>query len=251
MAAIKNTFVSSATYNALPTILEVSHVPENHQKDLEDLRVLLAKHGVPSGVSIRLIHKHYDAEEGEVMAFKRLTIPSHGQVRVMRPESAPDASKLKGLHYFVDDDGSLQAYEYTTPDGVVDLSGYQPFVREFCGLVMERGLHQKFGLKLGSSKDDISSTEFEFPAERSTVMIPEGLPVPEGAFDVNITTEWGADAENKGAPGCSHTCSHVNTSCSHGNKQDSGCGAEMVLGGQIVKPETPVWRFMNAVIEVW
>ncbi|UPK92441.1 hypothetical protein LCI18_003376 [Fusarium solani-melongenae] len=181
MATIKNIFVSSTTYNSLPAIMEVSHVPENHQKDLEDLRGLLAKHGVPSGVSIRLIHKHYDAADGEVMDFKRLT-------------SALDASGLKGLHYFVDDNGSLWPYGYTTPDEIVDFSGYQPFVREFCGLVME-GLYRKFGLKLRSSEDDISGTEFEFPAERSIAMIPEGLPVPEGAFEINITTEWGADAE--------------------------------------------------------
>jgi hypothetical protein len=250
MAILKDTFISAARYNDLPYIHEVSEVPKDQTGDLEALRTLLAKHNVPSGVSVRLIHKHYDAEEGEVMAFKKLSIPSYGPIQVMQPVDAPDSSKLKGFHYLVDDDGSLQAYEYTASDDVDDLSGHQAFVDEFCRLIVERGLQNKFGLKLKSGRDNAACTEFEFPAERSTIMIPEGMPIPDGEFEVNVITEWHA-GDNKGAPGCTHTCSHVSTSCSHKRAGVDGCGGEMILGGQKVERGTPVWQLVHAVTEAW
>lgn len=251
MAPIKDTFVSSIAYNSLPNIREVSDVPEEQAKELESLRALLAKHNVPRGISVRLIHKHYDTRVGEVMVFKRLAIPSYGDVQVMQPVAASEASKLKSLHYFVDNDGSLQSYEYTASDEVVDLSNHQPFVDEFCRFVTERGLGRKFGIKATSEPNDCSFKEFEFPAERSTIMIPEGLPSPVGEFDISITTEWNAAPGNKGAASC---CHHFNNSCNHCSHETShvdGCGAEMVLGGQKIDPGTPVWRLVHAITEVW
>lgn len=72
MALLKDTFISPSVYSSLPHITDVSNVPTDHLSDLADLRTLLAKHNVPSGVSVRLIHKHFDAMDSEVMAFKQV-----------------------------------------------------------------------------------------------------------------------------------------------------------------------------------
>lgn len=36
-------------------------MPDDDSKDLADLRELLVKHKVPKYVSVRLLHKHFDA----------------------------------------------------------------------------------------------------------------------------------------------------------------------------------------------
>ncbi|CAI6097445.1 unnamed protein product [Clonostachys chloroleuca] len=43
-------------------------MPDDDSKDLVDIRELLVKHNAPKHVSIRLLHKHFDACDGEVMA---------------------------------------------------------------------------------------------------------------------------------------------------------------------------------------
>ena len=63
------------------TVHDVANVPSNHSEDLEDLRMLLVKHSVPKNVCIRLIHKHFDTYEREVMVFDKITLPAHGTVR--------------------------------------------------------------------------------------------------------------------------------------------------------------------------
>lgn len=90
----------------------------------------------------------------------------------------------------------------------------------------------------------------EFPIERSTIMIPWGLPIPQGEFEVSLLTEWSAVPGNKGAEGCSHACSHVTTSCSHDDRAASDA-TTMILGGQKVECDTPVWHLMHEVIRAW
>lgn len=111
MASIKDNFVSPAVYNHLPHIADVANVPKDDAKDIADLRALLAKHNLPNGVAIRLIHKHFDLHDGEIMAFKEVTAKPFGNVLVMRPVASAATLQAHGLNYFVDDAGQLQAYE--------------------------------------------------------------------------------------------------------------------------------------------
>ncbi|RYP80489.1 hypothetical protein DL770_006206 [Monosporascus sp. CRB-9-2] len=158
MFLLRDTFLSSTKYNSLPHIIEVSDAPDDHSKDLEDLRAIFANHNVPRGIFVCL--KHFDTEEGEVMTFKRLHVPSYGAIQVMQPSKYPDKSSLQGFHYLIDEDGSFQAFEYTTPDRVGDLSDYQPFLKGFSRVIVERGLQRKLGLKVNSTPDGIACTEF-------------------------------------------------------------------------------------------
>ncbi|GJD04213.1 hypothetical protein ColKHC_13038 [Colletotrichum higginsianum] len=181
MSSLIDTFVPSSTYNTLPLISQVAGAPTDHSQDLQDLRELLNKHNVPEGVSVRLIHKHFDTTEGEVMVFDKIPVPGHGFVQIMKPIVPPNGNQLRGIHYFVDDNGSLQAYEYGNHDAP-DMSGLQSFFAEFCSLVSERGLQRKFGLKLQREDDTDQKgwTEYELHSKRGTIMFPDGMPMPDG-----------------------------------------------------------------------
>lgn len=244
MATLIDTLVSSSIYNGLPYIEEVHDILSTNSSDLADLRALLNKHQVPLGVSIRLIHKHYEVVEGEVMSFEEVSVPEQGMVKVMHPVKPPIASNLHGIHFFVDKQGSLQAYEYSN-SSAPDMSGYQSFLRDFCQIVVERGLQMKFGLKL-QHQLDTGWMEFEYPDKRCTVMIPEGLPRPEGDLTFQVDTEWAGSSQP-----LSFSCGHTSWTCGHNSKQDSEeKDLTCFLGPQKIKPGTPVWAILSAVTEV-
>lgn len=259
MPQIKEDFICASVYNALPHIREASQFPEDEKSALEDLRSLLTKHQIPAGVSIRLIHKHFDAKDGEIMVFEKVDVPIGGTVKVMRPVKTQDAAKLRGLHYFVDDAGDLQAYEYGASE-VVDVLRYESFLAEFCQVVTSLGLQCKFGLKLraleDATKENDNWSEFEFTAKRSTIMIPKGLPVPQGHFDITLATEWNSNSAVNGFDSCSHGlswCSH----CSHCYHTDDDhnpgrrhSDMDFYLGGIKVEAGTPVHSIVETVTEI-
>ncbi|KAI0403528.1 hypothetical protein F4802DRAFT_599123 [Xylaria palmicola] len=240
MASLIDTFVPSSTYNTLPLIRQVAGAPTDHSQDLQDLRELLSKHNVPKGVSVRLIHKHFDTTEGEVMVFDKIPVPGHGVVQIMKPIVPLNSNKLRGIHYFVDANASLQAYEYSNYE-VPDISGFESFLAEFCGLVSERGW-----------------TEYELHAQRGTIMFPDGMPMPDGESDYSVTTEWKA-ISNELPRTCKHTttCRHGRTTCKHckhcnlhpsESVVNYGNETDFCLGGQKILPGTPVHDIIDRVI---
>ncbi|KAI0533707.1 hypothetical protein GGR58DRAFT_485645 [Xylaria digitata] len=259
MASLVDTFILASTYNTLPLISQVAEAPKDYSKDLQDLRELLRKHEVPKGVSIRLIHKHFDTIEGEVMVFDKIQVPGHGVVKIMKPIVPAQGLSLRGIHYFVDDNATLQAYEYGNFE-VPDMSDFVSFLEEFCKLVSERGLQHKFGLKLQceDGTDQGGWTEYELHAKRGTIMFPDGMPMPDGESDISVNTEWKA-IFNELPRTCKHTttCSHGRRTCKHckhcnNHPTDSGvCYGEEIgfcLGGQKVLPGTAVHDIVDQVI---
>lgn len=236
MATLTDTLVSSSIYNSLPNIEEVQDVPSTNSSDLADLRAFLTKHKVPLGISIRLIHKNYDVNDGEVMGFEDVAVPEYGSVKVMHPIKLPIASSLHGIHFFVDEKGSLQAYEYSSLPARL-LSGR-------CGA----RITDEVWTQAADQPDKAEYMESEYPEKRSTVMIPEGLPRPEGDFAFEVTTEWGGDSQPVEQP--SLICSHPVQSCSHTRKFDSAEDLKFYLGPQKIEPGTPVWAILSAVTEV-
>ncbi|KAK9437934.1 hypothetical protein VB005_08939 [Metarhizium brunneum] len=140
------------TYNSLPLISQVAEAPELYARDLQDLRELLQKHTVPRGVSIRLIHKHFDTADSEAMVFDRVTILGLRVAQIMKPIVPTENSQLRGIHFFVGENASLQAYEYSNYK-VPDMSNYGSFLAEFCTIISERRLQRTFGLKLQSPNE--------------------------------------------------------------------------------------------------
>ncbi|PHH87883.1 hypothetical protein CDD83_8292 [Cordyceps sp. RAO-2017] len=195
MGSLVDTLVLSGTYNALPLISQVSGAAEYHSQDLQDLRELLHRHNVPKDVSIRLIHRHFSTVECEVMFLEKFPVAEHGVVQITKPVVPSDSVQLRGIHYLIDSNASLQAYEYSSRDmEAPDMSGLGSFLADFCSLVSERGLQRKFGLKLHSEYDTDRTgwIEFEFQAKRGTVLFPEGMPMPGAENDYGVATEWRA-----------------------------------------------------------
>jgi hypothetical protein len=217
MASLINTLVPSGTYNTLPLISQVADAPKDYSKDLEVLRELLKKHEVPQGVSVRLIHKHFDTLEGEVMVFDKVPVPDHGFVQIMKPIIPSKNNQLRGIHYFVDGNACLQAYEYGNCE-VPEMNGFEAFLAEFCSLVSQRGLQRIFGLKIQheDATEQTGWTEYELHAKRGTIMFPDGMPMPDGDGDYSVTTEWKAIL-NQLPRTCKHTttCRHGRTTCKH------------------------------------
>ena len=255
-------FVSPSTYNGLPHILDVADVPKVNAEDLDELRKILSRHDVPTGVCIRLIHKHFNILDNEIVVFEDIDVPEHGAIRCMHPIPAPIlAPKFRGLNYFVNNDSRLQSYEYTTTEAP-DMSAHAAFLDEFCRFVVERGLQRKLGLKLGLGKETTSWTELEFPNKRATIMIPAGIPIPDLEYDVKVTTEWGSEASNElKCIHCSHCESHndcYHSYCLHGSCSHSGCahcvshdsarldGPDLFLGGKKLEVGTPVHNIVLA-----
>jgi hypothetical protein len=256
MSSLINTFIPSEVYNTLPTILEVDEIASSHTDDLKDLRALLTKHDVPhSLISIRLIHKHFDTKDGEVMVFfDNVPVPGYGFAQIMKPVKLQEDSRsqLESIHYLVDENGRFQAYEYLAcnaeakDNSAEDLQRFEPFLKDFCDLVSERGLQRIYGLKIKRSAHPSSAdvvqreeaeltnwTEFEFPSQRGTIMFPTGMPMPslEGS---SIQTEWqnillSSDPRATSSATCGHgqcyrsghgggggssSCSHCRRHCS-------------------------------------
>ncbi|VUC26775.1 unnamed protein product [Clonostachys rosea] len=218
MSLLIETFVPSSTYNHLPLITEVASAPDIYKKDLEELRELMQKHNVPKGVSVRLIHKHFDTTAGEVMIFEKVAIPEPSFVQVMKPMVPSTSSKLR-----------------------------------------ERGLQNIFGLKLqlDSDAEHTGWTEYEFHAQRGTIMFPDGMPMPGGQSDLSVTTEWKAILKQL-PRNCKHstTCAHGATRCKHCRHCTRHDGVESdelgyCLGGQNILPGSPVYDIVHQVIHAF
>lgn len=258
MASLIDTFVPSSTYNTFPLISQVAGAPTDHSQDLQDLRELLSKHNVPKGVSVRLIHKHFDTTEGEVMVFDKIPIPGQGVVQIMKPIVPPNSNQLRGIHYFVDANASLQAYEYGNYE-VPDMSGFEPFLAEFCSLVSLR-VEFVLGPSCLVRIILVLRLEPEFVLETSlgTIMFPDGMPMPDGESDYSVTTEWTA-IFNELPRTCKHTttCRHGRTTCKHckhcNNHPDEsavnyGNETGFCLGGQKTLPGTPVHDIVDRIV---
>jgi len=196
---------------------------------------------MPSTVSIRSIHKHSNVKEGEVLFFENVTVPSEGSVQVMRPVKLTETTNLHPVHFFVENEGSLQSYEYTAYE-VADVSNIRTFLVEFCHVVAERGLQRMFGLKINSGSDDQDKTgwtEVVFTVKRGTILIPDGMSKPDGAYMVSVSTEWGGTDNSNGMRGWPPKvrCKHCNHDCTeYSLSADDTIDEAFCLGGQKFLP---------------
>lgn len=238
MAALKNGILPAAVYNSLPHIRDRYDVPKDNSPDIEDLKRLLSKHGLSSRVRIKLIHRHFRLQEGEVFVARDIQVPDHGTINIMQPLIASEHPSLYGHHYYVDDEGNLSAYEYMEAPGP-DISGHQAFIEEFCALVRERNLQFKLGLSLRREEGSISTNELEYPAKRVCIDVPAEIPLPYSTTSFDTRTEfqrdWPTDAERlevDGDPGamgpqdtksCMHCSHHKHTDRPHDDDGLSDC----------------------------
>jgi hypothetical protein len=261
MALLKDDIIPCEAYNVLPNIRDVADVPETHSDDLEHLQSLLDKHDLSAKVCIKLVHIHFKLADGEVMAFEDVTVPPYGPIHILGPTKLTPASKFYGCHYFVDDGGRLQAWEYMTTKGP-DLSQHPAFVGEFCQAVTQRGLQHMFGLSLKSSVEEGGWTELEYPEKRATFLVPDAIPLPHLEKSFNTTTEWPRECFKPVVHGISYKhCHH----CKHGKRNAESVEVEedspdskwvegvsdrghgFCLGGLKLDPLSPFYSVVAAV----
>ena len=250
MSSLQNNFISSSSYNSLPNIYDVADVPTIHRKDLDDLRQVLQKHNVPPTVCIRLLHKHFDAVDGEVMVLRVISVPSEGNVQIMGPMIPRESERsLRGLNFMIDDDGQFHPYEYTTSPAP-DMSNYELFLEEFSRMIIERGLQRKLGLKLGIEEGVTGWTEFEIPEKRATLMIPQGVKLPDAEYELSVSTDfYAATGPITRCYHCSH-CYH----CDHGGywkgveEYSSGKDKTLFFAGQRLENGSPVHNIVGTAI---
>ncbi|KAK0639730.1 hypothetical protein B0T16DRAFT_432400 [Cercophora newfieldiana] len=171
-------------YNQIPFIHEMHKAAETHANDLDYLTRLLEKHQMPASVCVKLIHIHFHLNEGEILAVREFDAPPHGRIPLLGPMAAADAisgaTNVHGCHYLVDEAGDLQAFEYTTMEGGVDLAAHPAFVSEFCAAVAQRGLQRAFGLAVKSGvATEGEWVELDYPDKRSTFLLPGRIALPQ------------------------------------------------------------------------
>ncbi|PVH76101.1 hypothetical protein DL98DRAFT_551350 [Cadophora sp. DSE1049] len=156
--------------------------------------------------------------------------------------------QLHGIHYF----------DNFAKDNLASIPNFESFLQEFNHMVSERRLQHTFGLKLKHKEDldnKVSWAEFELPEKRSTIMLQDGMPMPERDFDCNVSTEWVA-VKTKDDAGVDEevTCRHCNH-CKNHHGGSCGVGydkleAAFCLGGQRVVQRTPLHDLVSAIVLV-
>lgn len=228
MSLLKDNLISPELYNSLPYILDNEKVPQDNQKDINDLLDIFRKYNVPQTMSIKLIHKHFSLKDKEVFVLRDIAVPTQGAVSIMGPMTPQETLPLSGLNYMVDNDGQLQPYEYTISPGPdlrtsrgPDMRQYKGFFKEFSKLVAERNLQRKLGLKIAPKIDTEGTMEFETDEKRGTILVPQdvgGLRRFEST--ASVSTEWAVDPRIS-AQCASHCFSHHQVCKGHSSKVES------------------------------
>jgi len=190
MAEVRDDYPAVSMYNEIPFIDEMEHVADTHKDDLDYLKSLLDKHEIPAAVCIKLIHIHFHLNEGEILAFREFSAPPYGMIPFLAPMKPQDNTPVYGCHYLVNDAGDLQAFEYTTAKGEVNLAAYPAFVSEFCKAVTQRGIERKFGLTIKSGAARHGNwIELDYPEKRATFLLPAHIPIPTSEHLMQRTTK--------------------------------------------------------------
>ena len=202
-------------YNSLPLVEHAAVAAESMVSLRAELSAIITKHGLADVFAIRLIHKHFDMEPGEVAAFRNIPVPGICDAIVMGPLKQSHNVRLLGKNFVVSPQGKLVAYEFTTSvsaGGHVSL--FPEFVEEFAKLVSETGVANTFSLSWEPSAKDEHYTEFEWPEKRSTIMVPTRFFPADGSEQV-ILTNWFPTVSVSGEDGdhCIRTRSGKHSTC--------------------------------------
>ncbi|KAL5494886.1 hypothetical protein ACEPAI_348 [Sanghuangporus weigelae] len=214
-------------YNSLPVVSEADKMA----KGLDAVRVklfeIIEKHKLTEILSVRLIHKHFDMQPGEVATFQTVTIPGICGAVMMGPIKPNASTQLLGKNFAVDANGNWVAYELTTDESTGgDVSLYPAFAKEAAEYLVNAAGRTVFGLSWEPIKEDIHLTEFEIPDKRSTIMVPSEL-FPADSTDVVIQTNWFAPMYNC-ALGCKETRSGLHYGCKK-TRSDHHYGSRRIM----------------------
>ncbi|KAL2070712.1 hypothetical protein VTL71DRAFT_13738 [Oculimacula yallundae] len=240
-------FIPASVYNGLPFINDVKDHPDEYKNDLKELKDLLAKFKMPDTICIKLIHIHFELLDGEVMAFRNVSVPPHGDIETLGPHQLVPDIKLYGCHHFVNESGELQAFEYMPTEGP-DMTLHAAFVSEFCAMVTAKGLQKTFGLSLRPDEQEQSGwTELEFPQKRMTFNVPSEIDLPDVPWGYVVTTKWAGIVDIPTNHGHHTHHAHMRRIRGEGTPDDD----DQYLGATRLEIGTPFQQIYSSVIKAY
>jgi len=238
--------ISTKAYNNLPTVTEADSASEGLDAVKKRLLDIVTRHGLSDKFGVRLIHKHFDMNDGEIPVFRDIDVQGICIAIFMGPVRDNSLGPVFGQNFLLDSEGAIVPFEYTTSPCEAP-SEYPGFVEELAHELLVSNAAKVLGL-CTSAKRSESYTEFELPSLRSTIMIPTRLMPVNG--DVNIVTNWAAETFPAPVDGCGHWCAH----CKHrqqrpsddsGNKEDQLVPS--ALDAAMKNPDSDLYKVVQTV----
>jgi len=205
--------ISTEAYNNLPTPREADSAAEGLNAVKKRLLDIVTRHGLADKFGIRLIHKHFNMNDGEVPVFRDIDVQGICTAIFMGPVRDNSLGPVFGQNFLLDSDGAIVPFEYTTSPCEAP-SEYPGFVEELAHELLVSNAAKVLGLCTHPRRSE-PYTEFELPSLRSTVMIPTRLMPADG--DVSIFTNWAAET----FPAPVDACNSHTTCCGNGKSIDS------------------------------
>jgi len=189
-------------YNNLPTVGEAHISAEGLTSVKQRLIDIVTRHGLADKFGIRLIHKHFDMNDGEVPVFRDIDVQGVCTAIFMGPVRDNNLGPVFGKNFLLDREGAVVPFEYTTSPCEAP-SEYPGFVEEVAHELLMSNAAKHLGLCI-HPKGSEEYTEFELPELRSTVMIPERL-MPTDYGDAPLVTNWAAEIFPAPVDSCTQT----------------------------------------------
>ncbi|KAF8523270.1 hypothetical protein BU17DRAFT_85956 [Hysterangium stoloniferum] len=202
--------IPTTRYNSLPNVQEAHELSLDFIPARNQLLSIIDRFGLNNEFGVRLIHKHFDLMDGEVMVFRHVMVKDVCEAVVMGPLPIGEAGVIEGKNFLIDiNSRALVPYEFTT-NGGCDPSKYPDLVHALLEADVESDALHVFGLIAKPKQLTEAYTEFELPALKSTIMVPARMiPVDVNDGEVEISTNWiGGDPKPEPVDGCTITRSN-------------------------------------------
>lgn len=196
ISPLDESFIPAQEYNALPHITSVISSADDHQAVIDALLKVISEYEVDEIFSVHLVHKHFDALEGQIMVYETVQDLNHPEFQIFTPRSVEKvAGSVRGKYFLATTAGMMKAYEYTC-DPLPDVSHHGDFIMAFSNTIMELGMERMFALTIRSAAPKVEYNEIEIPELRSTILVQKSDWAPEGA-----STDWANDFKSANAQG--------------------------------------------------
>lgn len=159
--------IPTEAYNSLLTPLDADSSSEGLDPVKQRLLDIVTRHGLADKFGVRLIHKHFDLNNGEIPVFRTIDVQGICTAIFMGPVRDNSLGPVFGKNFLLDPDGAIVPFEYTTSPCEAP-SEYPGFVEEFAQELLVSNAGKVLGL-CTHPKGPEPYTEFELPELRRVI----------------------------------------------------------------------------------
>jgi len=193
---IERQIVDAGGFNGIRTFEEQNELVDNIT--LKAIAAIFVEHQMHKKLSAGLLHRHDTIKEGNVMVHEHQ--PSNVDVCQPKSLSGVDNATLVPEAWFLNANGSFQAYEYNTEGQHIELK--PAFAAQLHDFLVTRGLEKQISI-LSRPADDDKAIEFSHPSGSGTISIPLATASNEQLEDIKpVTTSWNFDVNELGIIEC-------------------------------------------------